>query len=161
MICCHLCGLAIPRWATQNHPLAASRDHLIPRARGGTGLHGNTKSAHICCNSYRGHHPITDALRRECRTRAEAEFRKAPNDLTADELALVELVRSAPSVTTALSALPVHERREGIVRLVTDLISIWSDDGTGTASHARIAESVRGSIASLARKYAVPTPDVI
>ena len=82
---CHLCKLPIPPWATHdNHPLHYSRDHVIPRSRGGLGLPFNKWPAHICCNSFRRDMDITLALRKRCRRIARKEFHRAPDQVLAD-----------------------------------------------------------------------------
>jgi hypothetical protein len=48
---CHLCGDRV-RWAD------ASRDHVLPRSRGGRTTWVNIRLAHRSCNSVRGDRPI-------------------------------------------------------------------------------------------------------
>jgi len=81
---CHLCKLPIPPCATHHsHPLHHSKDHVVPRSRGGNGLPYNKWPAHRCCNSFRRDLPITPALRKRCRRIARREFRKAPDEVLA------------------------------------------------------------------------------
>ncbi|MER5892290.1 HNH endonuclease [Streptomyces sp. NPDC001876] len=52
---CWLCGHAIDRRLTAQHPLSFTLDHLVPLSRGGDLLDpANARSAHRRCNSARG-----------------------------------------------------------------------------------------------------------
>lgn len=59
MMYCHICGLSIPR-AHEDlkydtvHPLYPNRDHVIPRARGGSDHSSNIRWAHRFCNVSKG-----------------------------------------------------------------------------------------------------------
>ena len=44
---CHLCGRRVERWQ-------ATRDHLVPRSRGGKNGKLNVRLAHLDCNQARG-----------------------------------------------------------------------------------------------------------
>lgn len=70
---CHLCGYPIDLALDyQRHALASTVDELVPVADGGsTTDRANCRHAHRCCNSSRNKHPITDEVRRRCRTLAE------------------------------------------------------------------------------------------
>lgn len=48
---CQLCGGAVDRAATVPSPLAATIDHVVPLAKGGTHEPGNVQCAHFICNS--------------------------------------------------------------------------------------------------------------
>lgn len=52
---CHLCGGRIHRAAAVPHPKAATLDHVIPLAAGGTHEPLNCRAAHFLCNSRKGH----------------------------------------------------------------------------------------------------------
>lgn len=47
---CQLCDLPVDRGAAVPHPLAATLDHIIPLARGGTHEPSNVQLAHFLCN---------------------------------------------------------------------------------------------------------------
>jgi hypothetical protein len=51
---CHVCGKRVSIDHEAPHPLAPTRDHIIPLARGGTHEPANVKLAHYGCNSARG-----------------------------------------------------------------------------------------------------------
>lgn len=51
---CRLCGKGIPRDAQVPHPLAATVDHVVPLAAGGTHEPANVQAAHYRCNSIKG-----------------------------------------------------------------------------------------------------------
>ena len=51
---CHLCGKRIRRDMVVPHPLAATVDHVIPLAAGGTHEPSNCRAAHYLCNSTKG-----------------------------------------------------------------------------------------------------------
>ena len=51
---CWICGMPITGTLPMNHPGAASIDHAIPRALGGTDELANLKLAHRRCNELRG-----------------------------------------------------------------------------------------------------------
>lgn len=51
---CHLCGKKINRKAQVPHALAATIDHVIPLAAGGTHEPLNCRTAHFICNSSKG-----------------------------------------------------------------------------------------------------------
>jgi hypothetical protein len=51
---CHVCGKRVSIKHEAPHPLAPTRDHIIPLARGGTHESANVKLAHYGCNSARG-----------------------------------------------------------------------------------------------------------
>lgn len=50
---CWLCGEDIDMTLPYQHPKAFSLDHVVPLTRGG-GIRGETRPAHISCNSERG-----------------------------------------------------------------------------------------------------------
>ena len=57
---CYWCGQVLLPTGTQlndghAHPLAGTRDHLVPRFLGGTDHHNNLVLACYTCNSMRGH----------------------------------------------------------------------------------------------------------
>lgn len=62
---CWICGAFMRTTGDICHPLRKSRDHLVPRKKGGNGKKANTLFAHRECNSKRGHKPIEgkDALK--------------------------------------------------------------------------------------------------
>ncbi len=142
---CHLCELPFPAWATQNHPLARSRDHIVPRHLGGVGLPNNTAPAHRCCNEFRLHHNITPKLRRRCRTLAEAEFRRVGAVPTVPD------VPTLPELASSVAALPVHERRTAIVAVVADLARAYVGD-VGVVAPSDLPR-LRDAFENLARKY--------
>lgn len=73
---CHICGVPIPTWTygMGNHPLAPSRDHVVPVVRGGKNLPNNLRAAHRCCNTRRGSDRLTKVLRAKCRKIAMNEL---------------------------------------------------------------------------------------
>ncbi len=50
---CQLCGKMIKRSVAVPHPLAATLDHVIPLAAGGTHEPANVQAAHFRCNSFK------------------------------------------------------------------------------------------------------------
>lgn len=48
---CQLCRLPVPRDKRAPHPKAATLDHIIPLAGGGTHAYANVQLAHFLCNS--------------------------------------------------------------------------------------------------------------
>lgn len=52
--CCHICDQFIDSSIKMPDPQSPTIDHLIPLARGGTGLRDNLKAAHMRCNSIKG-----------------------------------------------------------------------------------------------------------
>ena len=78
---CHLCGQPVKRNAKSGSRRAPTRDHVVPRARGGTNSADNIKLAHRECNSERATRSISkfrkkvgfdDDWRAEMRRRREA-----------------------------------------------------------------------------------------
>jgi predicted nucleic acid-binding Zn ribbon protein len=51
---CYLCLLPISEDHKVPHPLSLSVDHVIPLARGGTGLRENLRATHLLCNLQKG-----------------------------------------------------------------------------------------------------------
>lgn len=67
---CWLCGnpvTILPDGAGNSHPLMFTKDHVIPRSRGGSG--GEKKPAHYICNVLRGPQNVTEDLRDACKRR--------------------------------------------------------------------------------------------
>jgi len=52
---CHLCNKKVKQGAVVPHPLAATLDHLVPLAAGGTHEPANCATAHFLCNSRKRH----------------------------------------------------------------------------------------------------------
>ena len=128
---CHLCELPFLRM--HHHPLAPSRDHVIPRSHGGTGLRNNILPAHTCCSSFRRDRDITPELRAQCRRMALAEFQRVP-----------------------IRALPAPERRTVITHLVASLVEVWHGDEASADAYAQVAHAVRGAMGNFSRKYLAP-----
>ena len=51
---CHICRRKVDPKLTVPHPLAPTRDHLVPLAEGGSHSPTNVRLAHFICNSRRG-----------------------------------------------------------------------------------------------------------
>lgn len=51
---CWLCGTPMDPDLRDPDPMTISRDHLIPKSKGGSGLRNNIALAHAVCNSRRG-----------------------------------------------------------------------------------------------------------
>jgi hypothetical protein len=51
---CHICRRLVEKDKHVPHPLAPTRDHIIPLAEGGTHTPANVQLAHFICNSKRG-----------------------------------------------------------------------------------------------------------
>lgn len=51
---CHLCGSALDPECRHPDPMCPSLDHIVPLARGGTGLRENLAAAHLRCNVIKG-----------------------------------------------------------------------------------------------------------
>jgi len=55
---CHICGEKVPNpvneWHLLNHSNYPSRDHVIPKSKGGKNLNNNIKLAHAKCNNKKG-----------------------------------------------------------------------------------------------------------
>ncbi|WP_369692276.1 HNH endonuclease [Schaalia hyovaginalis] len=56
---CHICGQPIDLTRKWPDPLSATRDHLIPRSRGGSDALDNVRPAHLRCNSSRQARPVS------------------------------------------------------------------------------------------------------
>jgi len=75
---CWICHAPVPAVRLRNDPDAATLDHVIERAAGGTGDVGNLRLAHARCNHARGeafarkHGPAIRAARRARRNAASA-----------------------------------------------------------------------------------------
>ncbi|MET7795654.1 HNH endonuclease [Streptomyces decoyicus] len=52
---CGLCGSPVDPELAWPHPLSASVDHVVPLSRGGEHSMANVQSAHLGCNSRKGH----------------------------------------------------------------------------------------------------------
>ena len=165
MTVCHLCGLPIPAWATTHHPLEKTRDHLVRRIYGGTGLPNNTLPAHRCCNEWRCHNPITPRLRRRCRRLAEAEFLKVGEPIPTVLVPTVSAVPNLPalvSATDSVAALPAHQRRAVIIGIVADLARAYVGCDAGIeADLPRLAQRVCQPRSEVPRYVAAPPRDVI
>lgn len=48
-------------------PLRKTRDHVIPKVKGGQRTRDNIRAAHRLCNEMRGHQDVTEGLKRRCR----------------------------------------------------------------------------------------------
>lgn len=48
---CGLCGQSVPKGLAVPHPKAATLDHIVPIAAGGTHGYANVQLAHFLCNS--------------------------------------------------------------------------------------------------------------
>lgn len=66
---CHICGLIMDFRHPPNDRIKCTRDHLVPRSKGGgRGVdQSNIRLAHYYCNSKRGNGDITDDLRWMCK----------------------------------------------------------------------------------------------
>lgn len=61
---CQLCGKPVDRRRSAPHPRAATIDHIVPLADGGTHEPANVQCAHFLCNAIKGHRgPASDQLR--------------------------------------------------------------------------------------------------
>jgi 5-methylcytosine-specific restriction endonuclease McrA len=56
---CRLCLRPVDRRLSLPHPHAATLDHMIPRAAGGTSDPANLQTAHAICNHVRGTLPLS------------------------------------------------------------------------------------------------------
>ena len=59
---CHLCGKHISLKLAHPHPMSCVVDHIIPMARGGTGLASNLHVAHKVCNERKHINPSKEQL---------------------------------------------------------------------------------------------------
>ena len=62
---CWICGLPFVGKSDNPAALRRSKDHIIPRCKGGQSIFGNLEWAHLCCNSWRGHEDVTERMRAE------------------------------------------------------------------------------------------------
>ena len=60
---CHICGSEIDLTRRWPDPLSATRDHIIPRSRGGSDSLDNVRPAHLRCNSSRQARPLSSLTR--------------------------------------------------------------------------------------------------
>lgn len=73
--CCYLCGYPMldPKKKVASgrmHRFRATRDHVVPVCKGGTG-EGNIRLAHECCNGNKGNKDLTEELQAEIKRRFE------------------------------------------------------------------------------------------
>lgn len=62
---CHYCGCElVRRWTGRMPTNAYTRDHMIPRSRGGKGLRGNTVPCCRRCNQRKGNMTASEFIRR-------------------------------------------------------------------------------------------------
>lgn len=54
---CYLCGGPVMKNAPEGHPRAPTRDHVVPRAKGGPNHNQNLRLAHYRCNQERATRP--------------------------------------------------------------------------------------------------------
>lgn len=59
---CHLCGRPVDRQAHVPHPLAPTRDHVVPLSLGGTHEPTNVRLAHFSCNTKKGTRALNEQL---------------------------------------------------------------------------------------------------
>lgn len=62
---CWLCGYETTK---ERGPLMITRDHFVPKSKGGRGI-GNYRTAHSMCNQMRGNKDVDEVLRERCRER--------------------------------------------------------------------------------------------
>lgn len=60
---CGICGKKVDKRKRHPHPMAATLDHIIPLAAGGTHEPANVQCAHARCNSSKRDRPANDQLR--------------------------------------------------------------------------------------------------
>lgn len=58
---CHLCQGPVPVGVSKPHPLAPTRDHILPASQGGRGNIQNIALAHYVCNTWRKSREVTEA----------------------------------------------------------------------------------------------------
>jgi 5-methylcytosine-specific restriction endonuclease McrA len=71
---CQLCGDPIPPEVPRSHPLAWTKDHIIPVAQGGGNDLANLQPVHALCNKRKGDTPgppVTQRHRARLRTSRE------------------------------------------------------------------------------------------
>lgn len=65
---CYLCGFAFrPKHGGKPHPLDRTKDHVIPKSRGGTNEASNIQFAHQCCNYVKGSSYLCGTIFEQCR----------------------------------------------------------------------------------------------
>lgn len=73
-ILCHICLLPIPdHLVNPGHPLFGTRDHVIPKSKGGRGW-ANLAPAHRYCNPAKGCGEVTSHLMLKCGARIRKEL---------------------------------------------------------------------------------------
>jgi hypothetical protein len=77
---CYLCGFGFGK--TGNHPLSKTKDHVIPRSRGGTNEASNIQYAHQCCNYVKGSSYLCGKIFEQCREVAIRNGAGPKRDLT-------------------------------------------------------------------------------
>lgn len=74
---CHICLLPIPTTiVSKSHPLFGTRDHVIPKCKGGLRLKGNLAPAHFYCNQKKGHGYVTIGLMLGCAKQIKVELER-------------------------------------------------------------------------------------
>lgn len=76
---CYWCGKPVLVDATPTHPWAPTREHLVPRSRGGSDRSDNVKLAHRICNQRRAYIDA-EAFRRLMRGEAVTAAEMWPDD---------------------------------------------------------------------------------
>ena len=77
---CWICGLQEPGWPGNPNPQngaysSCTRDHVVPKSKGGSNELSNLRPAHRYCNGYRGDRDLTDGIRAATRSYILAERR--------------------------------------------------------------------------------------
>lgn len=75
---CWICAEPMKRFGSDVDPLAATKDHLLPRSRGGKDARHNYLLAHRVCNEDRGN-PIPEVPVPELRAAALTRLRATPH----------------------------------------------------------------------------------
>jgi hypothetical protein len=127
-ISCHICCLPIDeRLVDYNHPLYGTRDHVIPRARGGKTDRENIKPAHRMCNITKG-----------CRGMVPPKERKQLARKVFEEMSMTSMKLDRHWLAKALSEIQdsigdfyahVRMRMHQKTRPLQTEVHRWEDDG--------------------------------
>jgi len=79
---CHICLLPIPpNIVMPKHPLFGTKDHIVPRSKGGTNNASNLAPAHYYCNQEKGVKEVTPQMMLRCTRVINRELQSIKYDI--------------------------------------------------------------------------------
>lgn len=127
---CSICGLRIPSEIVKSpHPLSFSRDHIIPKSRGGRGA-GNIAPAHEVCNRTKG---IRLRLSQREVDKLQAEITDYLNTLGH------RVTRAEKRAARHFLSQPIHITKPWVFNYFDDKrrCAQWEDDGGAVYNHEK------------------------